>query len=67
MIYLFYSIYEIFEWSNRIGIVHKRTHENIKTEQKNSPKMQNYVFPLQKIRGKYACLSKRFLLPFKGL
>ena len=43
---LFYSIYEISEWSNRIEIECKRTHENIKAEQKNSQKSRKYVFPL---------------------
>ena len=43
---LFYSIYEISGWSNRIETECKRTHENIKAEQKNSQKSRKYVFPL---------------------
>ena len=46
---LFYSIYEISEWSNRIEIEHKRTHENLKTEQKTSQNIQKYVFPSKKL------------------
>ena len=53
---LFYIIYEISDWSNRIEIDHKRTHENIKAEKQNSQKIRKYVFPLQKNGGKSACL-----------
>ena len=63
---LFYIIYEISDWSNRIEIDHKRTHENIKAEKQNSQKIRKYVFPLQKNGGKSACLHQLFLLSHKG-